>query len=225
MPAPVDKDRQHQTVKHRLMPDKSCNANCVAFADHRELSTTQRRLQAVADRGSSAQHIAQLQQCIDNSPSNQIMQSKASSLNAAPIQLISKAGVKQQLKTGVYLANFAGSFTTNHIALNNSGNMGAAEVHARRAPPPDTNTIITDATDLKNSLEAGTWVDRVADGWDVTSNTQIELQDTTKRNPAIAEDLIIALQTMNDEQKQGLGITFVEEPLKEYLTQVVQAKV
>ncbi len=38
-----------------------------------------------------------------------------------------------------------------------------------------------------------------------------------KRHPAIAEDLQIALDTMTTDQKQALGISLVEAPLKEYL--------
>ena len=45
-----------------------------------------------------------------------------------------------------------------------------------------------------------------------------------KRHPAIAKDLMIALQTMCDEQKQGLGITFVEKPLNSYLTHVLKTQ-
>jgi hypothetical protein len=42
-----------------------------------------------------------------------------------------------------------------------------------------------------------------------------------KKYPAIAEDLRTALNTMNVEQKQALGITFVEKPLKDYLDRVL----
>ncbi len=38
-----------------------------------------------------------------------------------------------------------------------------------------------------------------------------------KKYPSIAEDLIIALNTMSAEQKNDLGISFVEEPLRSYL--------
>ena len=41
-----------------------------------------------------------------------------------------------------------------------------------------------------------------------------------KEHTAIAEDLLIALETMTAEQKQALGISFVEEPLRRYLEKV-----
>ncbi len=53
----------------------------------------------------------------------------------------------------------------------------------------------------------------------------VEPISIVKKHPAIAEDLTLALKAMNDEQKQGLGITFVEEPLKKYLTQIIQSNV
>lgn len=39
------------------------------------------------------------------------------------------------------------------------------------------------------------------------------------KHPAIAEDLVTALNTMTAEQKQALGISFVEKPLENYLQQ------
>ncbi|MEM7401068.1 MAG: DUF3445 domain-containing protein [Pseudomonadota bacterium] len=45
-----------------------------------------------------------------------------------------------------------------------------------------------------------------------------------KKNLAIAEDLNLALLTMSDQQKQDLGITFVERPLRSYLAEVIRAK-
>jgi len=49
----------------------------------------------------------------------------------------------------------------------------------------------------------------------------VEPISVVKDHPAIAEDLTVALNTMNEEQKQGLGITYVEKPLKKYLSSVV----
>jgi hypothetical protein len=49
----------------------------------------------------------------------------------------------------------------------------------------------------------------------------VEPITVVKDCPAIAEDLIAALNTMNVEQKQGLGITFVEKPLGIYLRKVL----
>ena len=43
-----------------------------------------------------------------------------------------------------------------------------------------------------------------------------------KTHLVIAEDLMLALNTMNDEQKQSLGIAFVEKPLRTYLQKVLQ---
>lgn len=50
----------------------------------------------------------------------------------------------------------------------------------------------------------------------------VEPITVVKDHPAIAEDLVIAVNTMNTEQKQDLGITFVEKPLRTYLQQVLQ---
>ena len=41
-----------------------------------------------------------------------------------------------------------------------------------------------------------------------------------KEHTAIAQDLEIALNTMTAQQKQALGISFVEEPLRRYLEKV-----
>ena len=43
-----------------------------------------------------------------------------------------------------------------------------------------------------------------------------------KTHLVIAEDLMLALNTMNDEQKQSLGIAFVEKQLRTYLQKVLQ---
>jgi len=43
-----------------------------------------------------------------------------------------------------------------------------------------------------------------------------------KKSPAIAEDLLVTMRTMSDEQKNGLGIQFVEKPLRTYLKQVLE---
>ncbi|MFK7816768.1 MAG: DUF3445 domain-containing protein [Gammaproteobacteria bacterium] len=49
----------------------------------------------------------------------------------------------------------------------------------------------------------------------------VEPISIVKNHPAIAEDLLIALNTMDVEQKQGLGVTFVEKPLSDYLNKVL----
>ena len=50
----------------------------------------------------------------------------------------------------------------------------------------------------------------------------IEPINIVKKSSAIAKDLMIALETMNDEQKNGLGIGFIEAPLKAYLQNVLE---
>lgn len=50
----------------------------------------------------------------------------------------------------------------------------------------------------------------------------VEPINIVKKYSAIAKDLMIALETMNDEQKNGLGIGFIEKPLKAYLQNVLQ---
>jgi hypothetical protein len=49
----------------------------------------------------------------------------------------------------------------------------------------------------------------------------VEPISVVKKYPAIAKDLLAALYIMNDEQKQGLGISLVEKPLGEYLNAVL----
>ncbi len=51
----------------------------------------------------------------------------------------------------------------------------------------------------------------------------VEPISIVKEHPAIAEDLMTALNTMNSEQKNGLGINFVEKPLAAYLHQALEA--
>ncbi len=50
-----------------------------------------------------------------------------------------------------------------------------------------------------------------------TIKVYVEPISIVKECPKIAQDLKIALRTMTAEQKQALGISFVEEPLKAYL--------
>ncbi|MGH1537355.1 MAG: heme-dependent oxidative N-demethylase family protein [Gammaproteobacteria bacterium] len=45
----------------------------------------------------------------------------------------------------------------------------------------------------------------------------VEPISVVKKYPAIADDLVTALNTMTTEQKQALGISFVEKPLRAYL--------
>ncbi len=49
----------------------------------------------------------------------------------------------------------------------------------------------------------------------------VEPISIVKNHPAIAEDLLVALNTMSAEQKQSLGITFVEKPLSDYLNKAL----
>lgn len=53
----------------------------------------------------------------------------------------------------------------------------------------------------------------------------VEPISVVSKYPAIAEDLMLALNTMDAEQKQGLGITFIEKPLRTYLQKFVQDQV
>lgn len=50
----------------------------------------------------------------------------------------------------------------------------------------------------------------------------VEPISIVKNNPTIAEDLMTALNTMTAEQKQALGISFVEKSLANYLQQSLQ---
>ena len=45
----------------------------------------------------------------------------------------------------------------------------------------------------------------------------VEPISVVKKYPAIAKDLTMALNTMTAEQKQALGISFIEKPLRDYL--------
>ena len=50
----------------------------------------------------------------------------------------------------------------------------------------------------------------------------VEPISIVKKHPAIAEDLVTALNTMTVEQKQALGISFIEKPLESYLRGALQ---
>ena len=50
----------------------------------------------------------------------------------------------------------------------------------------------------------------------------VEPISIVKKHPAIAEDLIAALNTMTAKQKQALGISFAEKPLESYLRRFLQ---
>ena len=51
----------------------------------------------------------------------------------------------------------------------------------------------------------------------------VEPISVVRRCPEIAQDLMTALNTMTAKQKQALGISFVEKPLKSYLRQSLSA--
>lgn len=51
----------------------------------------------------------------------------------------------------------------------------------------------------------------------------VEPISVVKDYPAIANDLMVALNSMDKDQKYGLGITFVEIPLRTYLSKVLNA--
>ena len=45
----------------------------------------------------------------------------------------------------------------------------------------------------------------------------VEPISVAKKHPAIAQDIVIALNAMTVEQKQALGINFIEKSLRDYL--------
>ena len=50
----------------------------------------------------------------------------------------------------------------------------------------------------------------------------VEPISVIRKHPAIAKDLLTALNTLTTEQKQALGVSFVEKPLENYLQQSLQ---
>lgn len=110
----------------------------------------------------------------------------SNSFNPFPLaQLVkTEAGVKDELRDGGILNNFAVAFISRHIGLGVNDNVKAARIHAARADPPVTNTVFADARALKTALRNGAWVSR--DGhWEVTTVANVALQSTTKQNAAI----------------------------------------
>lgn len=54
-----------------------------------------------------------------------------------------------------------------------------------------------------------------------TINVYVSPINIVKEHKAIAEDLLIAMNTMTSEQKLALGIKFVEKPLRSYLQKIL----
>jgi hypothetical protein len=101
-----------------------------------------------------------------------------------PIQLKTEAAVKQELRGGGILSNFAADFINSHLGLGANNNIAACKIHAARAAPPDRNTVVMDARALKTQAEAGQWTSS-GSKWKVDTANQIALQSTRKLNAAI----------------------------------------
>ena len=125
--------------------------------------------------------------------------------------------VKQELKNKASLANFSIQFIPKHIGLTGTNtNVDAARVHATRANPPQTNTVVANAKTFKNALAEGNWAVR-ADGesWAVTTNNPVALKSTRKKpgeftappNPPVAT--VQANQPDKFTVEPGQGITSI----------------
>ena len=102
----------------------------------------------------------------------------------APVQLKSMQQVKEELTRLGIGANVTGDFTNKHLGMGKNTNMDAAKIHAGRTTPTAKNTVIMNAKDLKEELQAGTWVES-GDHWEVTTRGAIDLQYTTRRRAQI----------------------------------------
>ena len=75
----------------------------------------------------------------------------------APVQRVGMQKAQQDLRGGGIVQNLLGSFVQKHININATGNIDFARVHRTRPNPPQKNTVVADARELKTQLAAGTW--------------------------------------------------------------------
>ncbi len=140
------------------------------------------RLQRLADAGAADRPLTALQRIADA---------------RGTIQCISMAGAKQNFGDGRYATHMSGPFMGKHVAMEQpTTNVRAAEQHARRPAPPQTNTVIMEPAAFKKALAAGTWEPTQYNGrpqWKVVSNGTVELQDTRKRDALTAPPASIML--------------------------------
>lgn len=167
------KENKSQSVTKGLSQLQSGGESTFQIVDNRPEAVAQRKLQEMANNSHRDNRSQQKEQLIQKKSDN------------APIQLKSEEAVRQEIQQGGILSNFSEGFISSHIGTGNNNNVKAAEVHAARAAPPLTNTVIMDARALKNALLGVAWVDS-GDHWEVSTVATVGLQNTVKRNVAIA---------------------------------------
>ncbi len=130
---------------------------------------------SAAAAGPSTAGLAQLQRLADAS---------------APVQrLVSLETAKAGLNDGRVITNINTGFFGKHVAKEKNSNLSAAETHATRPSPGDTNTVVMDSVAFKAAVAGGTWAPSVYKGasqWTVVSSGNVDLQDTVRRQAIAA---------------------------------------
>lgn len=106
----------------------------------------------------------------------------------APVQRVGMQKAQQDLRGGGIVQNLLGSFVQKHINVNATGNIDFARVHRTRPNPPQKNTVVADARELKTQLADGTWTPDGPGAWAIKAAGDVQLQDTTRRGGAIAAE-------------------------------------
>ncbi|MCB1312532.1 MAG: hypothetical protein KDK29_11945 [Sedimentitalea sp.] len=130
---------------------------------------------SAAAAGPSTAGLAQLQRLADVS---------------APVQrLVSLETAKAGLNDGRVITSIDTGFFGKHVAREKNSNLSAADTHATRPNPRDTNTVVTDSVAFKAAVAGGTWAPSVYKGapqWTVVSSGNVDLQDTVRRQAIAA---------------------------------------
>jgi hypothetical protein len=125
--------------------------------------------------GPSTERLAQLQRLADTS---------------APVQrFVSLDKAKEGLRDGRVITSIDTGFFGKHVAREKNSNISAADSHATRPNPQNTNTVVTDSVAFKTAVADGTWTPSVYKGqaqWTVVSNGNVDLQDTVRRQAITA---------------------------------------
>lgn len=145
-------------------------------------------------------------EAIDASPLVVAQRQRVQSLFGAPVQRIGIQKAKQDLLGGGIGANLLGSFVQKHISLGANSNIDFARTHRARPDPPQRNTVVADARELKTQLAAGTWNEEAPGTWAIEAAGNVQLQDTTRRGAAIAAEPPKAKAVVSADQAESFTV-------------------
>lgn len=167
--------------------------------NHRTSESASRRSEGMAQAGTAHAPAVQRQriEAIQASPHVAAQRQRLRSLfgtlvqrvdHDAPVQRVGLQKAQQDLRGGGIVQNLLGSFVQKHINVDAKGNIDFARIHHTRPNPPQKNTVVANARELKTQLADGTWTPDGHGAWAIKAAGDVQLQDTTRRGGAIAAD-------------------------------------